>query len=62
MATIGNQPLQANILSNAIFSGNGQAITNTFTVLAGQNVMAIGTITHSTGVVTIDPGAVWKVL
>lgn len=62
MATIGNQPLQANILSNAVFSGNGQAITTTFTVPAGQNTMAVGTITHTTGVVTIEPGAVWKVL
>ena len=62
MSVIGNPPLEANILSNAIFYGNGQAITTSFTVLAGQNTMAIGTITHSTGVVTISNGAVWKVL
>ena len=62
MATIGNAPLQAQVYSQAIFYGNGQSISTTFTLPAGQNTMAIGPITQSTGVVTISNGALWEVI
>ena len=41
---------------------NGQAISSSYIFPANQNAMSVGTITQSSGVLTVPDGAVWKVI
>lgn len=61
MSYIGAVPNSATY-APSIFYSNAQSITVSYSFIPGQNTMSSGVITHSTGVLTIPSGAVWKVL
>jgi hypothetical protein len=46
---------------NGIFYENANTITASFTPIVGKNYGSTGPITHTSGIVTVEPGAVWKI-
>ena len=44
-----------------IFYENANTITASFTPTVGKNYGSTGPITHTSGIVTVEPGAVWKI-
>lgn len=47
--------------TNGIFYENSNTINQPFTATVGKNYSSTGPITHTTGLVTIPEGSVWKI-